>query len=94
MINSETISTHCFLKTFSVKIVLQLVPAVYGGTWRDESGYAETPELVCQKAVRVLPQHYWNSDLLWKKHGFAKLPPTHAESIKGGQTFEVKKYFY
>ncbi|VDM98322.1 unnamed protein product, partial [Thelazia callipaeda] len=68
-----------------------LVPAAYGGTWRDESGYAEYPEYVCQSPVKILPQHYYDQDLLWQKHGFTKLPLLNFENIKAMKTFEIKK---
>uniref|UniRef100_A0A915PWZ5 GOLD domain-containing protein n=1 Tax=Setaria digitata TaxID=48799 RepID=A0A915PWZ5_9BILA len=68
-----------------------LVPAVYGGKWRDESGYAEEPELVCQKPIKIIPEHYYNPDLLWRKYGFQEVPLKTIGSIKRKQTFEVEK---
>ncbi|EFO22302.1 hypothetical protein LOAG_06185 [Loa loa] len=68
-----------------------LVPAIYGGEWYDDSGYAEKPELVCQKPIKIEPEHYYNCDLLWQKYGFTKVPPKCLEIIKRKQTFEVQK---
>ncbi|VDK87509.1 unnamed protein product [Litomosoides sigmodontis] len=68
-----------------------LVPAIYGGEWRDESGYAERPELVCQKPIKIEPEHYYNCDLLWQKYGFPNVPPKCTEIIRRKQTFEIKK---
>ncbi|CAG9539567.1 unnamed protein product [Cercopithifilaria johnstoni] len=68
-----------------------LVPAIYGGEWCDNSGYAEKPELVCQKPIKIEPEHYYNCDLLWQKYGFPNVPPKCSKIIKRKQTFEIKK---
>lgn len=68
-----------------------MVPAIYGGEWRDDSGYAEKPELVCQKPIKIEPEHYYNCDLLWQKYGFPNVPPQCSQIIKSKETFEVKK---
>ncbi|KAK6107941.1 CRAL/TRIO domain family protein [Brugia pahangi] len=68
-----------------------LVPEIYGGEWRDDSGYAEKPELVCQKPIKIEPEHYYNCDSLWQKYGFPKVPAKCSETIKRKQTFEVQK---
>ncbi|MCP9262555.1 hypothetical protein DINM_005927 [Dirofilaria immitis] len=69
----------------------KLVPAMYGGEWYDESGYAEKPELICQKPLKIEPEHYYNCDLLWQKYGYTNIPPKHTELIKRKETFEIQK---
>ncbi|VDK79837.1 unnamed protein product [Onchocerca ochengi] len=64
---------------------------MFCGEWRDESGCAEKPESLCQKPIEVEPKHYYNSDLIWQKHGFRKVPLSCTEIIKRKQIFEIKK---
>uniref|UniRef100_A0A0K0FL99 CRAL-TRIO domain-containing protein n=1 Tax=Strongyloides venezuelensis TaxID=75913 RepID=A0A0K0FL99_STRVS len=66
-----------------------VIPKLFGGTRIDNTGWSETPES-CVKAPRKVTQDlYYNSEKIFKKHGFEKIPPLKSISIKNKHTESV-----
>uniref|UniRef100_A0AC34FIR8 CRAL-TRIO domain-containing protein n=1 Tax=Panagrolaimus sp. ES5 TaxID=591445 RepID=A0AC34FIR8_9BILA len=67
------------------------IPADLGGTWRDDSGFTESPESCCQKPLPVSPQDYFDRNQWWKSHGLKKAPEPKTVTIKNKSIFEITK---
>jgi hypothetical protein len=68
------------------------IPVDLGGTWRDDSGFADPPESCCQKPLPVSAEDYFDRNLWWKSHGFTKkAPEPKTTTIKNKSIFEITK---
>lgn len=67
------------------------IPVEWGGSRRDDSGFANPPESCCQKGLAITPDQYFDRASWWKSLGFQKPPESKSASIKSKSNFEVKK---
>ncbi|KAE9552203.1 hypothetical protein FO519_004584 [Halicephalobus sp. NKZ332] len=66
------------------------IPVEWGGTRRDDSGFADPPESCCQKGLKITPDQYFDRTCWWKSLGFQKVPELKSASVKSKTNFEVK----
>uniref|UniRef100_A0A914VPI8 CRAL-TRIO domain-containing protein n=1 Tax=Plectus sambesii TaxID=2011161 RepID=A0A914VPI8_9BILA len=67
------------------------VPAAFGGTWTDTSGWAEEPEYCCNSAKTIVSIDYPKPHQVWFDNGFKCAPPMIHGTIKSKQTFVVSR---
>lgn len=67
------------------------IPEEWGGTRRDDSGYAHPPQSCCQKGLTITPDHYFDRASWWRSLGFQKPSESKSASVKAKSNFEVKK---
>lgn len=66
----------------------QAIPVEYGGTYRDDSGYASPPEGVCKPPKMITKDEYKSQDHIWLENGILKAPKAKSFSVKAFQTAE------
>ncbi|EPB76063.1 CRAL/TRIO domain protein [Ancylostoma ceylanicum] len=69
----------------------QAIPEEYGGTMRDDSGYAQPPEGCTHPLLPVLSSEHRGCDDIWTDHGILKPPASKTYSIKSHQDSEIIK---
>uniref|UniRef100_A0A183FWD8 CRAL-TRIO domain-containing protein n=1 Tax=Heligmosomoides polygyrus TaxID=6339 RepID=A0A183FWD8_HELPZ len=67
----------------------QAIPVEYGGTWRDDSGYAKPPEGCTRPLLPVTSADYRGSDDVWSDFGILKPPASKSYSIKSHNSCEI-----
>ncbi|CAB3398030.1 unnamed protein product [Caenorhabditis bovis] len=93
IIDTNTAEKLAFLSsTDDLKKYLEVnvIPEEYGGTYRDDSGYAEPPESVCRPPKQIKKADHKNPDLFWTEYGLLKAPKSKSFSVKSHQSM---KYF-
>ncbi|KIH52020.1 CRAL/TRIO domain protein [Ancylostoma duodenale] len=69
----------------------QAIPEEYGGTMRDDSGYAVPPEGCTHPLLPVLSSEHRGCDDVWTDHGILKPPASKTYNIKSHQDNEIIK---
>ncbi|KAK6036267.1 CRAL/TRIO domain protein [Cooperia oncophora] len=64
------------------------IPVEYGGTMRDDSGFADPPEGCTRPLKPVLPSEYRGADDVWSDYGLTK-PPSKTFTMKSHQSCEL-----
>ncbi|CAJ0588242.1 unnamed protein product [Cylicocyclus nassatus] len=69
----------------------QAISIEYGGTWRDDSGYAQPPEGCTRPLQPVLSCEHRGADDIWTDNGILKPPSSRTYNIKSHQECEIVK---
>uniref|UniRef100_A0A8R1DZW7 CRAL-TRIO domain-containing protein n=1 Tax=Caenorhabditis japonica TaxID=281687 RepID=A0A8R1DZW7_CAEJA len=64
------------------------IPEEYGGTYRDDSGYADPPEGVCRPPKVITKDEYKLQEHIWLQNNILKAPKGKGLSVKSFQTAE------
>lgn len=67
---------------------IESIPIIYGGKYRDDSGFSQPPESCTNRPKHIEPIDYFDPNLIWTQNGIIK-PPTNYRTIKSKQTFIV-----
>ncbi|VDL64388.1 unnamed protein product [Nippostrongylus brasiliensis] len=66
-----------------------VIPVEYGGTWRDDSGYAKPPEGCTRPLQPVLSAEHRGTEDVWRDFGILKPPTSKSYTIKNHACCEI-----
>ncbi|KAF1750160.1 hypothetical protein GCK72_016707 [Caenorhabditis remanei] len=64
------------------------IPVEYGGTYRDDTGYADPPEGACKPPKKITKEEYKAQEYIWNENGMLKAPKGESFSVKAFKTVE------